>query len=334
MDNFTAHHLRFTIRVVTPVVLNEHKGSAIRGALYHALRRHFCFNKEAPSCAECPLHATCPVAFLVATTIQDRILKMDDKGQRGREVPRPYTIEPPLDPRTRYEPGEEISFGLTLFTQALNLFPYVILAIKGLEKGGLGRKVAENDWRRGTFTLQEITALNPLTGERQRVLQEGSELVEVPDVPVTHPQVMAAAAEKRQTLGGTVPLEFLTPTRLIDQGQLVHKPHFRPLLQRLLERLSSLARTFSDTPLELDFGALIEQAKEVRLVQDETRWVELESYSTRLRRTTPIGGFVGRATYQAEDDPMGKILKWLIWGQFTHVGKNAVKGDGWYRICT
>ena len=322
MDHFTAHHLRFTSRVITPIEWNEHKGSSIRGALFHALRHPFCFNREARSCAECPLHATCPVAFLVAT--------LDDKGQRGREVPRPYTIEPPLDPAIRYASDAELSFGLTLFTQALNLFPYVILAIKGLEKGGLGRKVAENGWRRGTFTLQEITALNPLTGERQTVLQQGDDLVEVPDVPVTHPQVMAAAEETQPIQDRILKMEFLTPMRLIDGGQLVRQPRFRPLLQRLLERLVALAGTFCDTPFDEELKyRLVGQAEAVETVADETHWVDLESYSTRQRGCTPIGGFVGRATFRGDLTP---FLPWLIWGQFTHVGKNAVKGDGWYRI--
>ena len=38
MDNFTFHYLRIKTVVETPVLLNQHKGSAIRGALYHALR--------------------------------------------------------------------------------------------------------------------------------------------------------------------------------------------------------------------------------------------------------------------------------------------------------
>mgnify|MGYP005853433411 FL=1 len=34
----TAHHLEFTLEALTPVSLNEHQGSALRGALYHGLR--------------------------------------------------------------------------------------------------------------------------------------------------------------------------------------------------------------------------------------------------------------------------------------------------------
>ena len=65
-------------------------------------------------------------------------------------------------------------------------------------------------------------------------------------------------------------------------------------------------------------------------VRDDTRWVELRSYSTRQRRATPIGGLMGRITLACDD--WRPFLPWLLWGQFTHVGKDAVKGNGWYVI--
>ncbi len=152
--------------------------------------------------------------------------------------------------------------------------------------------------------------------------------METPSVSVTHQDVTALA--RALAAKGHLTLDFLTPTRLVDQRALVRRPDFRPLFQRLLERLSALARTFSDTPLELDFTSLISQAKEVELAEDQTRWVEVASYSSRLRRNTPIGGILGRATYSAPD--WRPFLPWLVWGELTHVGKDAVKGNGWYRI--
>jgi hypothetical protein len=65
------------------------------------------------------------------------------------------------------------------------------------------------------------------------------------------------------------------------------------------------------------------------MAADRTHWVHLESYSTRQRRATPIGGLVGAAVYEGDLAP---FRPWLVWGQFTHVGKNAVKGDGWMRV--
>lgn len=320
MNDFITHHLRFTAQVKTPVQLNEHKGSAIRGALFHALRRRFCYNQQATTCGSCDLHATCPICFLVATVNPD--------GWRGADVPRPYTIQPPLGTKTHYAPGEEIQFGLTMFARALNLFPYVILAVKELERGGIGRRTPDDNgrWRRGTFALHEIAAFNPLSGERQSVLSQGDNMVSVPDVPVTHGQVMEAV---NRMPSAQLVITFLTPTRLIDDGRLVHQPHFRVLVQRLLERLSALAAQFSDTPLALDFKELIAQAEEVKLIGDQTEWVELDSYSTRKRGRTPISGFVGQAIFQGDMEP---FLPWLTWGQFVHVGKNAVKGDGWYTL--
>jgi hypothetical protein len=66
MNHFTAHQLRFVAEVQHTIELNEHQGSAIRGALFHALRNRFCGNREAGECAACPLVATCPVATVAS----------------------------------------------------------------------------------------------------------------------------------------------------------------------------------------------------------------------------------------------------------------------------
>lgn len=45
-----------------------------------------------------------------------------------------------------------------------------------------------------------------------------------------------------------------------------------------------------------------------------------------------MGGFVGTATYHAPLEVWQPLLPWLIWGQGTQVGKDTVKGNGWYEI--
>ncbi|MBO0777548.1 MAG: hypothetical protein J2P37_01860, partial [Ktedonobacteraceae bacterium] len=59
-------HLRFTVRVCTPLALDAYSGSAFRGSLFHAIWQRFCTNKSAETCAACPLLETCPVSALVA----------------------------------------------------------------------------------------------------------------------------------------------------------------------------------------------------------------------------------------------------------------------------
>ncbi|MDY7040945.1 MAG: CRISPR system precrRNA processing endoribonuclease RAMP protein Cas6 [Chloroflexota bacterium] len=335
MNHFTAHRLRFVTEVQATLELNEHQGSAIRGSLFHALRNRFCMNRRVEQCAACPLVASCPVAMLVST--------FNPESDRGRDVPRPFTVQPPLsgaggrptelpDGRVvfRYEPGARLEFGLTLYAQAMQLFPYVVLAVHGLEQGGIGRKVRENGWRRGTFVVREVWAENPLTGDRQPVMRTGDRMVQIPDVPITHEQICEWA--NRRMANERVTVRFLTPARITRAKHLI-KPGeitFRPIWQRLVDRLESLSCNFSDTPLTLDFRALAGAAEEVQVVWNGLRWIELRSYSTRRRRSTPTSGFVGDVILEC--DEWTPFLPWLAWGQFTHVGKNAVKGDGWYEL--
>jgi len=331
MPALTAHRLDLTVEALTPVELNEHQGAALRGALFEALRGQergpwsgFCAQKHLPSCAACSLAAACPVAALVST--------LDPAAERGRDLPRPYVIDPPLDGRTRLAAGERLTFGLTLFARALQLFPYVILALKAWEQVGLGKRVESIGWRRGRVRLVQAVAVNPLTGARQEVLRPGETLVQVPDIPVTEAQVRVVAEQLPAT---RLALQFQTPTRLIEQGRLLKAPDFRPLFHRLWQRIEELRRTFGEgsDPMpeeaEAEKYRLVGLAQGVHLAEDGTRWVELESYSTRQRRPTPIGGLVGRAVYEGDLTP---FLPWLVWGCFTHVGKDAVKGNGAYAI--
>ncbi len=371
MDHFTAHRLVFVLEAHELIELNEHQGSALRGALFHALRNRFCTFAQDPEmqCARCSLALNCPIATLVST--------LDPTHARGQDRPRPFTVQPPIlsgdwrsralgesgaaerEPRAdqrppfsghyrergdgtstfHYEPGESLVFGLTLYAQAMQLFPYVVLALQEFEAGGLGRKCQQRDgrWRRGRLKVREIWAENPLTGERQAVLRADEKMVHVPDVPVTHAQILARAqalaAELASAAGPQrLTLHFLTPTRLVEAGQLL-KPQsfrFRPFLQRLLERLEALSEAFCDTPLAVDFPALLHAADQVQVLEHTLTWEEVTSYSTRRHAESPIGGLVGRVTLAAED--WSPFLPWLLWGQLTHVGKDAVKGNGLFVV--
>jgi hypothetical protein len=327
--SFTAHQLRFECEVLTPVHLHAHKGSALRGALFHALRgdegqsNGFCINKPELFCHRCPHHTACPISALLAT--------VDDDSARGVDVPRPYTIEPPVGAQTVYQPGERLDFGLTLFARALDLFPYVIVGVRDLEEGGIGlsrpQPGSRSGWDRGRFAVRRIVAVNPLTRQERPVLQAGDDLVSVPDIPITDAQIQAVATLTPEVERLT--LEFLTPLRLIDQGRLVQRIAFLPFLLRLLERMEALSVRYSGQRLAFDHAQLLPAAEQVTVLEDATRWVELESYSTRRQARSPMGGLVGSVTFGG---PLAPFVPWLLWGQFTHVGKDAVKGNGLYRM--
>lgn len=101
------------------------------------------------------------------------------------------------------------------------------------------------------------------------------------------------------------------------------------MFRRLLGRLSSLAVFHCGGALDLDFAALIERARAVRLVEDRTRWEDWTRYSSRQDRRMTLGGLVGHAVYEGDLAP---FWPFLVFGQWTHVGKNATFGLGRYEI--
>ncbi len=309
--SFTVHHLRFACQVLSPLAFPEQPGAALRGALFGVLRA-----MEGESAA--PPEALTPVQWLLAHE--------DATSQRGVRVPAPYTIEPPLEGERTYELRDRFSFGLSLFGQATALLPLVVDGVDRMGHEGVGSRLDRNGGARGRFALRAIEAVNPLSGERQTLLNEAQEIVALPALPVTWEQALRAA----ETLPpDRLTLHFLTPTRIVEQERLVHQPLFGPLFQRLLERLISLSETFGGGRPAVDARALVDAAAKVRLVEDRTHWVDVHSGSRRLGRSTPIGGFVGYASYAGD---LGLLLPWVLMGQSVHVGKSATKGNGWYGV--
>lgn len=321
MTDFTIHHFLFTVEVATPIELDEHSGSALRGSIFEAVWRRFCTNKASPTCVECPLHTVCPVSALVAP--------LREEHPRGRDIPRPYVIIPPQGQGRRYEAGSQLTFGLTLFGSIVELLPYIMLSAHGLEENGIGRKLKENKGQRGRYTIKQVESCHPFNSQREVIYQSGRPLVNAPTIAVTTSDV-AARAETLST--ELLALDFLTPTRLTDREKLVHQPVFRPLIQRLSERVAALTGTYggqdSQSTANLS-NEMLQLATGIICTEDHTRWEDVQSYSHRQQRHTPVGGFMGKATFAGDLAPFREML---AWGELIHVGKSAVKGNGWYKI--
>ena len=317
--DLVAYH--FCVRATTTeqLQLPEHTGSSLRGAFFEALWGRFCVNKQAPTCVDCPLVNACSVSGLVAP--------LRNEAPRGRDVPRPYAIRPPVEHARTLKPGDQFSFGLTLFGCRLDLFPYVAMALQLMAQSGTGRRTQENNWRRGRFTVDEIQAINLLSGESKLVQASASNRVIVPDLPTTWVDAEALAA----TLpSDRVTLHFLTPLRLTDQQKLVKHSLLRPLVERLLERHDFLASEYGGQAFACDErNHLIELASAAEVLQDTTTWEDVSSYSRRQGKSTPIGGLMGAITFGGKLRP---LLPLLAWGMVLQAGKDTTKGNGVYSM--
>ena len=337
-DTFTIHHLRFTAQVETTIVMDTFKGSALRGAWQSHLRTLYCAQRDA---ADDPLHqAMCPVCFLLS------------RETGGGDDRRPYAFVPPLTRQTEFRPGERFTFGISLFGETIQFLPYLVLAVGQMgQLQGLGKRIhpaaggrrpgnSRRDrnrpprLRRGTFRLASIEEVNPLSGQQRTLLEEGDSTVHMPTLAVNSRQIAESSQQLAEDLaanGYRLTVEFLTPTRIVHRKRLMHRPHFSPLFARLLDRVSALRSQFADQPPlpREEKARLLAIADRVELVADHTYWWDVKGRSTRLGRSQPLGGFVGRAVYQAPDlNTWRPLLPWLLWGQSTQVGKNVVKGCG------
>jgi hypothetical protein len=312
-------HLRFSVRASTPLEIDAVSGSALRGSFFNAVWRRFCTNKEAPSCAACPLHERCPVSTLVAP--------LREENRRGQDIPRPYVIVPPLEGARRYQPGESFSFDLTLIGSIVQLLPYILLSLSQLEAGGLGHPLEENEGRRGRFQVEQVETYHPFTSERQTIYEQGQMRAQAPAISVHAAEWSERAAQLNCS---QIALRFITPLRLVDREHLVKKIAFRPLIHRLLERYLALELHYGNQRASItreEQEAYLRQAEAIACTGDHTIWLELQSHSNRQKRSTPIGGLVGEATFAGHLTP---FLDLLVAGELIHVGKNAVKGNGKY----
>jgi hypothetical protein len=314
MHGLTVQHLRFQVQALEPISFSDQPGSSLRGALYAVLADNFC---SEPFQHVTPDHQSrCPVCWLLAAEADD--------ARRGRDLPRPLTVEPPL-PRTEFGAGSRFAFGFTLIGNAQNLFPYLARAVQKMGAIGVGRG-------RKRFKLTQITEYNPCL-DVERVLMNNNHVVKQPTLQITPSRLAETAA---QLPPERVTLEFLTPLRLTADQKLVKRPDPLAFCQRLLERCQSLAEHYAETDSRPSLQVwqstaqtLSTHAQSIRVAYDDTQWVEARSGSRRQQRYTPISGLVGTVRWEGDLQP---LLPWILWGSSLHVGKNAVKGNGWYIV--
>jgi hypothetical protein len=326
LDKLRIAKYHFKLQAVERLGLPRYKGSTLRGGFGSVFKRTVCFQKEVKSCADCLLRANCPYAYIFETAPpQDA-----EVLRTYSDVPLPFVIEPPLDTKTVYEPGETLDFGLVLVGRAINYLPYFIVVFQELGKVGLGQG-------RGNYRLREVAAVQPLSGEEEVIYSAANEMVCERDLSVGWQEIKSQIPNPKiqtptsnlQPPNPKLTVNFLTPTRMKYEGRFVDRPEFHVLVRNILRRVSSLYYFHCGERWETDYRGIIEAAQGVQLAEAGTGWVDWERYSRRQQQRMNLGGLVGRATYEGELEP---FLPLLVLGELVHVGKGTVFGNGKYEV--
>jgi len=305
----------FVLEAQEPLTLPRYKGSTLRGGFGVVFKRCVCVQRGNRYCRDCLLKYVCSYPYIFETP-----LPPDAKVLRSlSEVPRPFVIEPSLETKTGYQPGERLKFGLVLVGKAIEYLPYFVVVFRELGKRGLGRG-------RGRYLLCEVSGVNPLSGEEDVTYSSEDEMLKQCDLAIDFDDIAGAL---NQDSSNELEIHFLTPTRLKADGRYISQPDFHILIRNLMRRISSLYYFHCGEQWEHDFRGAVARAQEVGTVEMDTRWVEWKRYSRRQGTRIEMGGFVGRAVYRGEVEPFLSLLKL---GEIVHIGKATVFGNGRYAM--
>lgn len=302
----------FTLRALEEMTLPPYKGSLLRGGFGHALLQVACQLGRWSCNLQCPTVHRCAYVYIFQTQRppQDRVFEGTE------DVPHPFVLLPPLDEKRHYRVGEGLAFSLVLVGRAIDLFPYVVEAIRRMGEAGLGV-----DRRR--CRLEGVESVDG-QGRSKVLYRAGQDLLDMDFALVTERDLRYPGISS-----GQLGLEFLTPTRIKQGDRWVPPKDFFTIFKALVSRLSLLYHFHctdnAETFRHLD--VIKERAKGIRTISQKLLWYPRERYSGRQNQKNSIGGFIGRAVF---DGNLEEFLPFLLLGEHLHIGKGTVYGCGKY----
>lgn len=305
----------FVLQATEPLYLPPYKGSALRGGFGNSFRKVCCVMQQT-DCRDCTLKQQCAYAYIFETPHHANM----PTNYQAANFPHPFVIEPPETDKHAYTKGETLAFGLVLVGKGISYFPYFVFAFDQLGRMGLGRG-------RGRYRLTEVYSFNDLQRrERTQVYDGATQVINGNFKEWEFSDVQALASEMDST---RLPVDFITPTRILQRNRLINSLSFELFMRTLLRRSSLLAQIHCETTWNLPYKTIIEQAGGISQAENQLRWIDWERYSNRQRRRMNFGGFVGTTVYQGELAP---FLPLILLGQFLHLGKNTTFGLGKYLV--
>jgi len=303
---------RFRLEALETLILpRENKGNVLRGA-FGTIFKQICCGSMCQRCADSPLRSQCAYAEIFEPSPpagSDRLSNLQD-------IPRPFVFRPPADGKSRYERDEIFEFELLLFGRAVAYLAYFVVAFRELTEKGLGIG-------RGRCVLKEVAAVGPDDRE-QAVYSSKTQCVQA-----AFETQRASTIMKESTSASRIRIDFVTPTEIKYQGGVVQSPDFHHLIKRLRDRINAISWFYQAALLDIDYADFGKRSESVQTVQSHIEWVDRERLSTRTGQRHSVGGFMGYAVYAGD---IREFVPLLRLGEYIHVGKHAVWGNGRFTI--
>ncbi|MBI5558669.1 MAG: hypothetical protein HY885_13635 [Deltaproteobacteria bacterium] len=186
-------HCRFT----SPASLPAFKGSMLRGAFGHALKKVVCALRR-KTCADCLLSATCVYSLI----FEPHAIRPDKDSDNPKTTfpPHPYVLQPPADNGRAYAMDDAFSFGLTLFGKNNDFLPHIVYAVEQMGEAGLGRQAGNGC---GRFAMAAVE-------NQDATLYDGDQKILHQTLPLQNLALQPPPADPVNSLT----IRLLTPRRL------------------------------------------------------------------------------------------------------------------------
>jgi hypothetical protein len=333
LDGLPLARLRFDLEALEAARVPAFKGDLLRMALLWWLSDFWCPMPD--RCRRgCRRPGVCLFGRLCEPPV-DPAWPAKIRRLMGNTSPPAYALWDLRDRRRHLEAGTEWGFELTLVGElALRQIPAIVAAVQQGAERGMGRVRLRSRVR---AVRAVCDARGPALAERCLALekpQNGGQVLTWQSYDLE--EVMFGYQEALQWAGSHVePVRALrvcyqSPVKIKERGEWVRAPDFRPVMRAVVRRLRLLSQVHGagEWP-QVSFGPLLDLAETVRLEHAETSWM---GYTRRSKRSgvQEMEGFVGQAWYAGDD--LKPLLPALWLGQWLHIGKAYVLGNGRYVI--
>jgi len=316
--SFSLARFHFVLEAEGRLALHpRNPGNTLRGAFGSTFKRLVCPTPQ--ECRDtCRLKATCPYGQIFEPSPPPG----SDRLSLNQDIPRPFVFRPPNGIEAMARPGDALSFDLILIGKALDYFSYFVITFRELGDQGIGLG-------RGRYRIVRVSLLNEEGNDVAEIYSDRDNVVRPSPIDITYKDCCRLAGERFPKDTRRVTTRFLTPTLLKADGKVVTRPEFHHVIKRLRDRINALAHFYCDDTLDVDFKSFGERGEAVRTVSCHVRWEDRDRRSWKTGLSHGMGGFIGEAIYEGD---LEEFLPLLILGQYTHVGKYAVWGNGRYEI--
>lgn len=222
----------------------------------------------------------------------------------------PYMIRPPMPETGVFLEGENLTFEVMLFGDAVKYTSQLISAIEGIGERGLGAG-------RYPFQLDKIThSLD------QRVIWQARIFHEVAVRSAVLPYRSLSSVEQ-------VRLKTLTPLRIRRNGKLLKQIDFPTIIRNITRRIERISERYGGWIDGKEAQRMQAIAADVSLVKEQLKLVNLNRYSNRTGEKMDFSGLMGELWFEG---PLTPFVPWLYAAQTLNIGRNTTFGMGRVKV--